>query len=161
MIKIEIKDVSIRDEYKVIDQLMQWLHESEKGFFDKTAAWQDISQSYMRHVITMQEEAEGTCLIAYHNNEPVGFIFGYVEEQDDSRIEIYKGKELYVSDGYVKPSFRAQGIYRQLNQVLEEKYLGKGVKRITRYTQTNNKPMQRFLNAAGYMPTRILFEKWL
>ena len=161
MVEVQIHEVNIKEQYDVIAEFMRQLHESEHMFFDKTASWTDISTSYMRHVITTQDEAEGTCLMAYDNEKPIGFIFGYVEEQDESRIEIYKGKELYVSDGYVVPSHRKRGIYQQMNKLLEQKYLEQGVKRITRFTLENNEPMKRFLTASGYRPTRILFEKWL
>jgi len=161
MEEIEIKEVSIREQYEVISEFMRGLHESERGYFDKTAPWPEIANNYMKHVMSMQEEAEGTCLIAYNNGRPVGFIFAYVEEQNDSRIEIYTGKELYVSDGYVHPNFRGKGIYRKMNTMLENKYIPQGVKRITRFTLVNNEPMKSFLNAEGYKPTRILFERWL
>src|ERR1043166_1414814 len=97
---LEIKPVRIADHYKIISDMMHQLHLHEHSLFDKTAAWEDIEQNYMRHIIKMQEECEGTFLIAYLNNVPSGFIFGYLEDQDDSRIEVYRGQELYVSDGY-------------------------------------------------------------
>ena len=158
---IEIKEVSIREHQPIIDELMRGLHQSEYQLFDKTASWDEIKTNYMQHIITMQEESEGTCLVAFENNKAVGFIFGYLEEQDDSRIEIYTGKELYVSDGYVVPTNRRQGIYRRMNTLLEQKYIKMGVKRITRFTLSNNEPMKKFMAASGYRATRILFEKWL
>lgn len=159
--QIIIKEIIVSEHKPVIDGMMRSLHESEHGFFNKTASWDDIEAGYMRHIIAMQEECDGTCLVAYVNDTPAGFIFGYTEEQDDSRIEIYTGIELYISDGYVMPAFRRQGIYQQMNVMIEHKYIQKGVKRITRYTLVNNKPMQQLLAAAGYQPTRMLFEKWL
>src|SRR5580698_5002234 len=98
---LEIKPVKIAEHYEEISTMMHELHVHEHTLFDKTAAWTDIETSYMRHIITMQDECDGTCLVAYLNGVPTGFIFGYVEDQDDSRIEVYKGKELYISDGYV------------------------------------------------------------
>lgn len=158
---LEIKEISIRDNYAVMSNLMKRLHESEHEMFDKTAAWSDIEEGYMRHVMEMQEDSNGTCLMAYFDNQPAGFLFAYEEEQDDSRIEVYKGIELYVSDGYVLPEYRRQGIYKAMNAMIEDKYVAKGIKRITRYTQSANNRMQEFLKTQGYIPTRILYEKWL
>ncbi len=157
----EIKEVSINEYRSVISAFMQGLHQSEHDFFDKTALWPDIEKDYLHHLISMQEECDGTCLIAYIDSIAAGFIFGYVEEQDESRIEIYTGKELYVSDGYVLPQYRRQGIYKKMNELLEQKYIAKGVKRITRFTLVNNDRMKSFLAKSGYNATRILFEKWL
>ena len=141
---------------------MHELHLHEHILFDKTAAWADIETSYMRHVIQMQEEQDGVCLMAYaDNNKPIGFIFGYVEEQDDSRIEVHEGKELYVSDGFVQEAYRRQGIYSMLNQQMEQHYISKGIKRIIRFTRVNNTRMRQLLENEGYEVTRLLYEKWL
>jgi ribosomal protein S18 acetylase RimI-like enzyme len=158
---IEVKEVSIREQQAIVSSLMQGLQQSEQGFFDKSASWKEIERNYLQHMITMQEECDGTCLIAYKGNNAVGFIFAYLEEPDDSRIEIDTGKELHVSDGYVSPDYRNQGIYKKMNQLLEQKYIQQGVRRITRFTLVNNEPMKKFLMNGGYKPTRILFEKWL
>ncbi len=140
---------------------MDGLHASEKELFDKASEWKFIETSYMRHVIETQEEENGTCLIASDDGKPIGFIFGYAYEEEDSRTEDYKGFELYVSDGYVAPSHRRMGIYKQLNDALENKYTTDGVRRIVRFTLSSNLRMQKFLKQAGYQPVRLQYEKWL
>lgn len=157
----EIKAIKIADEYTLMAGFMHELHKHEYLLFDKTAAWPDIEQGYMRHVITMQEECEGVCLVAYVDGVPAGFMFGYVEEQDDSRTEVYEGRELYVSDGYIAEPFRRMGIYRKLNDHLEQMFVKDGVKRITRFTMVNNVRMRQFLEEEGYTVTRLLYEKWV
>ena len=157
----EIVPVQITEHYEVISRMMHQLHFHEHGLFDKTAAWPDIEKSYMRHITKMQAENDGLCLVAYLDNAPVGFIFGYTEEQDDSRIEIHEGRELYVSDGYVQEEYRGQGIYRKLNEQLEQYYIAKGIKRMIRFTLVNNTTMRRFLESEEYVVTRLLYEKWL
>ena len=158
---IVIEPIVIADHYGVISKMMHELHVHEHSLFDKTAHWADIETSYMRHVMNMQEQCEGLCLVAYVNGEPAGFIFGYVEEQDDSRIEIHEGNELYVSDGYVKEEHRRLGIYRMLNAALEQHFINKGIKRIIRFTLVNNTNMRQLLDSEGYGVTRLLYEKWL
>ena len=158
---LEIKSVLVSEHYKEISAMMHQLHLHEHSLFDKTASWTDIEGNYMRHVIQMQQECDGTCLIAYLDHEPTGFIFGYVEEQDLSRVEIYEGKELYISDGYIALEARGQGIYLKLNREMERIYFEKGVRRITRYTLVNNARARGFLEKEGYMVTRLLYEKWL
>jgi GNAT superfamily N-acetyltransferase len=158
---IEITPVIITEQYELISGFMHLLHLHEHSLNDKTAAWQDIEASYMRHVIKMQEESDGLCLVAYVNKVPSGFIFGYVEEQDDSRIEIHEGKELYVSDGFVKEENRRMGVYRMLNAYLEQHFINKGITRIIRFTLVNNTNMRQFLEEESYSVTRLLYEKWL
>lgn len=158
---ITIQEVVIGDHLAAISELMQGLQASEISLFEKSAPWEEIAKNYLVHMMEMQEENEGTCLVAYAGTRAIGFVFGYLEEQDNSRIELDTGPELYVSDGYVHPSYRKQGIYKELNRRLEEKYAAIGVKRMMRFTLMNNEPMKRFLESAGYRPTRILYEKWL
>lgn len=160
-ILVNIKPIQVKDHYELVEKMMRGLHDSELELFDKAEQWDNISESYMRHVISCQEENEGTFLVAYIGDEATGFIFGYIEEQDDSRIEVYTGDELYVSDGYVHPSYRKLGIYRKLNAALEDVYIAKGIRRITRFTLTSNTRMQKLLESEGYSATRIVYEKWL
>jgi ribosomal protein S18 acetylase RimI-like enzyme len=158
---LEIKSVIVADNYELISQMMLKLHEHEHTLLEKTAAWKDIETSYMRHVIAMQQECEGLCLVAYWDNNPAGFIFGYVEEQDDSRIEIHEGKELYISDGFVYSEFRRKGIYSQLNDAIEKHYAEQGIRRILRFAAVNNTRMRELMEKEGYIVTRLLYEKWL
>ena len=158
---VTIVPVTIAAHYAEISMLMRELHEHEFLLYDKTASWDDIETSYMRHVTDMQEECSGLCLVAYVGGAPAGFIFGYMEEQDDSRIEVYTGRELYVSDGYVRADYRRLGIYKQLNEAIERHYIALGVKRITRFTRVNNTRMISFMQQQGYEATRLLYEKWL
>ncbi len=159
--QIDIRSVRIKDHYSMISEMMSRLQESEQQMFDKTAPWVEVEKSYLSHMIEMQAENDGTCLVAFIENKFCGFIFGYTEEPDESRIEEYIGKELYVSDGYVDPSYRRMGIYQKLNTKLEEIYVAKGVRRIIRFTLAVNTRMQGFLKKEGYQAVRLLYEKWL
>jgi ribosomal protein S18 acetylase RimI-like enzyme len=158
---IAIKAIIIKEHYNLIADLMQGLHESEQEMFNKAAKWSDIAESYMRYIIDTQEKNDGTCLVAYVNNEIAGFIFGYAEDPDDSRIEESFSKELYISDGYVVHAFRRTGIYRMLNDEIERMYIANSVRRISRFTLVTNQRMQHFLEAEGYRVVRLLYEKWL
>lgn len=158
---ITIKPIRIRDHYALISGMMEQLHLSEKEFFLKTATWESIAVDYMQHVMETQETCDGTCLLAYVDETPAGFIFAYLEEADESRIEDYTNDTLYVSDGYVAAEFRRQGIYKLMNEELEGIYIEKGIRRIVRYTLANNIRMQQFLASKDYEPVRLVYEKWL
>lgn len=159
--KLEVNPIQIRAHYETLSFMMRGLHESEKQLFNKTDDWDSIKEAYMGHVIEMQETANGTCLLAMVDDEPAGFIFGYEDEEDESRIEAYEGKDLYVSDGYIAPQYRRLGIYQKMNEMLEHIYIEQGVRRIIRFTLTSNKRMQHFLEGQHYQPVRLLYEKWL
>jgi len=158
---LQIRPIAIADHYEVVANLMRLLHENELAMNPQTAYWPNIEANYMRHVIAMQEDCEGRCLLAYVDEVPVGFMFGYLEYEDDSRIEAHKGPELYISDGYVLPEYRRQGIYGRMNQLMEHHYSNMNVSRILRFTHAHNANMQSFLEQEGYKVTRLLYEKWI
>lgn len=140
---------------------MLHLHANEYRLHDKTANWAEIEAGYMRHCIAMQRENDGLCLVAYVDGDPAGFMFGFTQQQDDSRFEIGEEPELYISDGYVTEKYRRKGIYRHLNTHMEQHFIPKGIKRVIRLTLLVNTGMRQMLEAGGYSPTRIMYEKWL
>ena len=156
----EIKKINIAENLPIVDELLGELHDYERELSDKTANWQDFRESYIRHMIECEEENEATFLTAFVDGKAVGFLFGYVEDEDDSNFEVGDGKDLYVSEGYVKSEYRKHGIYTALNQHFEESYNNLNIRKIYRFTLTNNTRMQRFLESQGYKATRILYEKW-
>ncbi len=158
---IDVRLIKVDEHYDTICEMMHGLHTNEKRLHSKTALWDSIKIAYMRHIINLQEDCEGICLLAYVKGRPAGFIFGYSEEPDDSRIEEYVGRELYVTDGYVLPECRRLGIYKLLNARLEEEYTKRGVGRISRHTLVANEGMRALLEQQGYVATRMLYEKWL
>lgn len=159
--EVVIRAIEIAKEYEIIEPLMQGLHEHEKMLNDRTLPWDELCERYMQHAAEMQEENDGTCLVAFSDEMPVGFIFGYFSEDDGGDIEPNPGKELYISDGFVKEAQRGTGVYRKLNRRLEDIYREKGATRISRFTLTNNAKARRFMEKEGYAATRVLYEKWL
>ena len=158
---ITITPITISENYNLIASLMEQLQASEQSMHNKSAPWIEIKSDYMQHLITMQQEQEGTCLLAYADGVLAGFMVAYTDEEDESRIEFKVGKILYISDGFVYLVFRRLGIYKQLNIAMEQLYTAKGIRRILRYTLFTNSRMRHFLESEGYQPVRVLYEKWL
>lgn len=156
-----IKEISVADNLAIADELVGALHLSEYGFNKNTAQWADIRESYLQHITECQQECDGTFLVAMVGEEAIGFLFGYVEEKDNSNYEIGEGDDLYVSEGFVKSEFRKHGIYTALNTAFEEKYKNHNIRRIFRYTLCTNETMQRWLEKQGYKPIRMVYEKWI
>ncbi|KAB1230392.1 GNAT family N-acetyltransferase [Chryseobacterium viscerum] len=156
-----IRKIKIKENLPIVDELVGELHVSEKTLNDKTADWSQIRESYLRFMSECEEENEGTFLIAEIDGNAIGFLFGYIEERDDSNFELGEGDDLYVSEGYVKKEFRKQGIYSALNKAFEEEYEGYKIRKIYRYTLCTNDTMQSWLSSQGYQPVRLVYEKWM
>jgi ribosomal protein S18 acetylase RimI-like enzyme len=156
-----IRKIKINENLPIVDELVGELHISEKTMNDKTADWSQIRESYLRFMSECEEENEGTFLIAEIDGNAIGFLFGYIEERDDSNFELGEGDDLYVSEGYVKKEFRKQGIYSALNKAFEKEYEGYKIRKIYRYTLCTNDTMQSWLSSQGYQPVRLVYEKWM
>ncbi|HCN47994.1 MAG TPA: hypothetical protein DIT10_02650 [Chryseobacterium sp.] len=155
-----IKKIKIAENLPIVDELVGELHVSEKEMNDKTADWSQIRDNYLRFMAECEDENDGTFLIAEVDGKAIGFLFGYIDEKDDSNFELGEGDDLYVSEGYVKKEYRKQGIYSALNTIFEEAYSDYKIRKIYRYTLFNNDTMQRWLASQGYRPVRLVYEKW-
>lgn len=156
-----IKKIKISDHLPIVDELVGELHVSEKEMNDKTADWSQIRENYLNFMAECEEENEGSFLIAEMDGKAIGFLFGYIEEKDDSNFELGEGNDLYVSEGYVKKEYRKQGIYSALNKAFEAMYSHQNIRKIYRFTLCNNDTMQQWLASQGYRPVRLVYEKWL
>ncbi|KMQ67797.1 hypothetical protein ACM39_10640 [Chryseobacterium sp. FH2] len=156
-----IRKIKISENLAIVDELMGELHISEKEMNEKTADWNLIRENYLRFIADCEEENNGTFLIAEIDSKAIGFIFGYIDEKDDSNFELGDADDLYISEGYVKKEFRKHGIYSALNKVFEETYKAYDIRKIYRYTLCNNHTMQSWLNKQEYQPVRLVYEKWL
>lgn len=155
-----IKKIKILENLAIVDELVGELHISEKEMNEKTADWSLIRENYLRFMSDCEDENHGTFLIAEIDGRAIGFIFGYIDEKDDSNFELGDADDLYVSEGYVKKEFRKNGIYSVLNKTFEEAYKDYNIRKIYRYTLFNNRTMQSWLHKQGYRPVRIVYEKW-
>ncbi|WP_300597593.1 GNAT family N-acetyltransferase [Niabella sp.] len=158
---VTIRTIHFTDERSIADALLRELHDSEKSLNDRTADWDAIRERYLNFVKECLDENHGRFLVAEMDGRAIGFIFGYIEERDDSDFETGKGEDLYVSEGYVKKEYRKQGIYTRLNQAFEAEYRSFNIRRVYRYTLVNNTVMQSWLQQQGYKPIRLVYEKWL
>jgi GNAT superfamily N-acetyltransferase len=118
---------------------------------EKTADWSLIQGNYLRFMSDCEEENDGTFLIAEIEGKAIGFIFGYIDEKDDSNFELGDADDLYVSEGYVKKEYRKHGIYSALNQLLRRLIQIIISENLPLYF-INNHTMQSWLDKQGYRP---------
>lgn len=161
MMEYTIRKIHIKENSSIADELVGELHLSEKEMNPNTADWPMIRENYLRFMAECEEENDGTFLIAEAEGQAIGFIFGYIEERDDSNFELGDADDLYISEGYVKPEYRKQGIYSALNAAFEEAYKDYSIRRIYRFTLCSNHTMQSWLSKQDYSPVRVMYEKWL
>lgn len=159
--EIVILQILIKDNLTIVDELVGALHVSELSLNIKTANWNYIKKDYLQYMMECEEEADGKFFVAYEQQKAIGFIFGFVEVKDNSNFEIGEGNDLYISEGYVNETYRNLGVYGKLNNAFVESYSKQPIRRIIRYTLSNNKTMQHWLENKGFNAVRLVYEKWL
>lgn len=159
--EIVISQILIKDNLTLVDELVGALHVSELSLNIKTARWKDIKKDYLQYMVECEEEADGKFFVAYDQQKAIGFIFGFVEVKDNSNFEIGEGNDLYISEGYVNETYRNLGVYGKLNNTFVESYSKQPIRRIIRYTLSNNETMQHWLVNKGFNAVRLVYEKWL
>ena len=159
--EIVIRQILIKDNLTIVDELVGALHVSELSLNIKTANWKDIKKEYLEYMMECEKEADGKFFVANDHDNAIGFIFGFIENKDNSNFEIGEGDDLYISEGYVNEAYRNLGVYGKLNNAFTESYSKQPIRRIIRYTLSNNKTMQHWLVNKGFNAVRLVYEKWL
>lgn len=105
-----------------------------------------LSEEARRNVIAgLRQHPTTLVFLAYHESEPVGLAICF------RGYSTFAARPLInISDYYVSPSSRGQGIGRLLLQAVEQKARELGCCRLTLEVQENNQRAQRVYSAAGF-----------
>lgn len=99
----------------------------------------------------------GQAWVFFEDETPVGYIvltFGYSFE--------YHGRDSFIDELYIEPSFRRQGIGKRAMQFVEERALELGVNVIHLEVDEGNDPAAELYRRAGFQErNRFLMTKWL
>ncbi len=95
------------------------LQETERAISEFCLPGKDIGESYLDHLLKLNEENSGTLLVAKIGAVVVGFIGCRIEVDDSitttNDINVYG----YISDAWTHPEYRKQGIFKALNSAAE------------------------------------------
>jgi ribosomal protein S18 acetylase RimI-like enzyme len=133
-------------------RMMRSLAEQEPGayFFDEPAV-RDVLRKFLA------SPDLGRVWVFLDGETPVGYIlltFGYSFE--------YHGRDSFIDELYIEPSYRRQGIGRRAMQFVEERARELGVNAIHLEVDEGNDPAAELYRRAGYDDrSRFLMTKWL
>lgn len=154
MIQIEIKIASDWDDIK---PLLHELQAFEKSLRPQRKDADSVIDGALRYVHDNVVAHQGACFIARDaHKRAIGFIAGWVVSGDgldcgDNRI----GE---ISDAYVVPDCRRQGVLTQLLAAMEDHFRRQGITRLGIYTLAANQVMQQALSRAAFRSHKLYFE---
>ena len=112
-----------------------------KQLIDLSYVWEKEGITWgLRH--NERSDLEEVCFIALDKERIVGYIFGHYDTNEKYSFDEIGAKEFFVSEIYVLPEYRSQGIGRKLFKMLEDE-VKQNVTCITLSTAT--KDYQRIL----------------
>jgi len=98
-------------------------------------------------------------LIAETAGEPVGFVAGWLDEDDDPLQTAEWRRHGYVSDVFVAPKWRGRGIGQQLLRAIGDRLQEKGARRLRICALAANGTAIDAFRRFGFQPFEITFDK--
>lgn len=120
------------------------------------------TEYFVDKMIKVSEKKQGAIFLACDDKKVVGFISGYVDEQDaDEKMETIPAIPGVIGEFYVSDQYRGQQIGRQLLAKMEQ-YLKASGSTIIRFPVfAPNAVARRFYEKAGYTERLIYIMKEL
>lgn len=154
---ITIKHVTTEDEWQQMKILLAELLAFEKSLRPQRKDTENVIHGAFRYVRENITARQGAAILALDNEgKAIGFINGWLDGGDGLDADYPQSGS--ISDAYVVPLFREQGVFKKLNQAMATHFKSQGVLRMETYTLGNNLAMQEILKKAGFTPHKVFFE---
>ncbi len=119
---------------------------------------EQIADAYLDWML-QKAETEGAVLVAESKGIFVGFVAGWVEENDNIAETPDSNRVGYIFDICVMPDFRGRRIAARLLKGIEQHLTGLGITRLRINSLAANKSARASYEHAGFAPYEILYEK--
>lgn len=136
------------------------LQEIERALSDTRRPGAEIAESYVRYLKENTAQKSGAIFVARTNGKVVGFISCWVGHNDNLAETPESNTYGYISDAYVNPAFRNQGIFQKLNARAERHLFSfEEVKLIRINVLAENTQALHAYQKAGYKPEEFVLMK--
>ncbi|MCU0532574.1 MAG: GNAT family N-acetyltransferase [Hydrococcus sp. Prado102] len=154
---------SAKGDRKILVNFMTQLQEFERTLHPNRSDGRLIGSDHLAYLERLAIEQNGCILVAESLGELLGFLVCFVEEIDagDKHIIEQECRFGYISDLYVLPKSRGQGIATALIQQAEVHFKALGLSTVRITFLHNNYLAQKFYEDIGYQPYEIIYEKRL
>ncbi|HUJ88524.1 MAG TPA: GNAT family N-acetyltransferase [Burkholderiales bacterium] len=139
------------------------LQDLERTLHAGRAEGRRIAAAHLVHLQRAARERGGRVLVAARGDERLGFLVGWVEEEEPGSHHVRPGERRYgvVTELYVAPGARARGIAVALLEEAARHFGALGLARLRVRTLAANQAALRFYRALGYAPYELTLEREL
>jgi ribosomal protein S18 acetylase RimI-like enzyme len=157
-----VRDAQIADRPRLVT-FVAALQDLERTLHAGRAEGRRIAAAHLVHLERAARERRGRVLVAARGDERLGFLVGWVEEEEHGSHHVRPGERRYgvVTDLYVEPGARARGIAVALLEEAARHFAALGLVRLRVRTLAANQAALRFYRALGYAPYELTLEREL
>ena len=138
------------------------LQEVERAISDTRLPGAEVAEPYLAQLEKELSEKQGAMFVARNSEEFVGFITCLIEHDDDLTHTPASNVYGYISDAYVAPAYRGQGIFLKLHAQAEQHLLQfPHITRVRINVMAENHAARTAYEKAGYAAEEVMMEKAL
>jgi ribosomal protein S18 acetylase RimI-like enzyme len=134
------------------------LQEFERALHTSRLPGEQIADAYLTWMES-QASAKGAMLVAEIDGHFVGFVAGWIEEDDSIAETADSNRFAYVSDIFVAPSHRGRRIASELLDALQRRLAQPGITRLRIAALANNASAARAYRRAGFSSYEVIYER--
>jgi ribosomal protein S18 acetylase RimI-like enzyme len=135
------------------------IQETERALVPQLKPAADIAAQYAEWLLRMTSQHDGTTVMAYDGNEPIGFACAWVDEDDDMLLDEQFRRHARVSDVFVAEPWRRRGIGRLLLRAIEDEMSRRGCRQMRIMAKADNLAALRCYEAAGFCSYEVTLWK--
>lgn len=140
---------------------MTSLQAFEQSLCENRADANEAAAAHLDHLLGLVAQCGGFVLISELGGRPIGFLVGTTDgpPEGDRHIREEMRKVGYVSDIYIEPEQRGQGIAQGLLAVAESRFRAMGLPAMEICFLAANDGARRAYEAFGFEPYEVLYSK--
>jgi len=141
-----------QDDLVAIRSFIEQLQEHERSLVPMLKPGCEISADYLQKLLSKIESCNGLMLVARNAKaaNPVGFICAWMAHDDDQLIQEEARAYAYISDIFVAPDYRQNGIASKLLREVEQLMINRGAKQMRLCSKSANRHALQCYDRNGY-----------
>jgi GNAT superfamily N-acetyltransferase len=135
------------------------IQEHERALVPALRPGDAIAEAYAAHLLRSVAQRGGAMLMARAEGDTIGFVCGWPGTDDDPLVEPQARAHGYVSDLFVLPEWRGQGVGSLLLGAIEQALAACGFPRLRICAKAGNREALGSYAAFGFAAYEVILEK--